>query len=256
MYATRSPKIRKVDIIGDVHGCYDELILLIKKLGYIKDSRNKLYSHPEKRVLAFVGDLTDRGTKNRSSVLFALRHYEAGLAFYVQGNHDNHLGRWLQGGEVQGGYESEETIMEFRDMSDGAKKKLSERLLNLPLFATFDDGKLMLCHASPPVEGESRTRTLGRCLYGRPTKRTLTHINQRLDWIKDYVENADDTTPFVVYGHVCMEKPWMTSHTCGIDTACFGGNALTAFRWPEKEIIQVKSKNSWTGSLTYATPVI
>lgn len=49
----------KLDIIGDIHGCYDELVELTTKLGYSWTSSYP--THPEKRHLAFVGDLMDRG---------------------------------------------------------------------------------------------------------------------------------------------------------------------------------------------------
>lgn len=49
----------KLDIIGDVHGCYDEFVQLTKKLGY---QWNEGYpNHYDHRQLAFIGDITDRG---------------------------------------------------------------------------------------------------------------------------------------------------------------------------------------------------
>ena len=49
----------KLDIIGDIHGCYDELQSLINKLGYSFESG--LPIHQDGRQLAFVGDAMDRG---------------------------------------------------------------------------------------------------------------------------------------------------------------------------------------------------
>src|SRR3712207_4573501 len=76
------------DIIGDVHGCYEELVELLQKLGYVwisdgsQETRNKrletgdgsqsegsrlpspvssLWSHPQGRTAVFLGDLVDRG---------------------------------------------------------------------------------------------------------------------------------------------------------------------------------------------------
>ena len=42
----------KFDIIGDVHGCYDELMELIERLGYEK--KDGCYTHPEGRRLIYV----------------------------------------------------------------------------------------------------------------------------------------------------------------------------------------------------------
>lgn len=49
----------KYDIIGDIHGCFHEFQDLTKKLGYSWNS--DLPIHPDRRKLAFVGDITDRG---------------------------------------------------------------------------------------------------------------------------------------------------------------------------------------------------
>ena len=55
------------DIIGDVHGCCDELELLLGKLKYSK-GENGVYVHPEGRKAVFVGDLCDRGPRNIDGV--------------------------------------------------------------------------------------------------------------------------------------------------------------------------------------------
>ena len=49
------------DIIGDVHGCYDELAGLLEKLGYQVAADGGSAAHPEGRTAVFVGDLVDRG---------------------------------------------------------------------------------------------------------------------------------------------------------------------------------------------------
>ena len=49
----------KYDIIGDIHGCFQEFQNLTEKLGYNWSSG--LPVHPDQRKLAFVGDITDRG---------------------------------------------------------------------------------------------------------------------------------------------------------------------------------------------------
>lgn len=48
----------QLDIIGDVHGCLDELLELLETLEYRQE--NSSYAHPGGNKLVFVGDLTDR----------------------------------------------------------------------------------------------------------------------------------------------------------------------------------------------------
>lgn len=242
MRTVKKHDIHKVDIIGDVHGCYESLIYLVQSLGYVKDLTDGLFKHPEGRHLAFVGDLTDRGPHNRECLYFALRHVEAGYASYVQGNHCNKLGRFLKGNEVSltGGLDT--TAKELERLAPDAREKLSERVLNLPLVITFDDGKLMMCHAAPPPKGMKAKKAYSVVLYGHKTGRlSPSGFVERADWAQKYNEDATEDDPFVVFGHVMYEEPYLLEHSCGIDTGCFKGGHLSAFRWPEREVVSVKS---------------
>jgi protein phosphatase len=67
------------DFIGDIHGCYDELLALLGQLGYAPDPGNEfLYRHPEGRRLVFVGDLVDRGPKIVPVLRLVMTTLEAG----------------------------------------------------------------------------------------------------------------------------------------------------------------------------------
>ena len=51
------------DVIGDVHGCLGELLLLMSALGYrvSRQAGDFEVTPPESRKMAFVGDLANRG---------------------------------------------------------------------------------------------------------------------------------------------------------------------------------------------------
>ena len=85
------------DVIGDVHGCYDELVELLEKLGYEKKEvvEGITFAHPEGRKAVFVGDLTDRGPKNVEVLSLVMNMVGSSDAYAVPGNHDNKLGRYL-----------------------------------------------------------------------------------------------------------------------------------------------------------------
>src|ERR1043166_5053106 len=51
------------DIIGDVHGCFDELIALLRQLGHRVDEDGLAIHLAKGRKLVFLGDLVDRGPK-------------------------------------------------------------------------------------------------------------------------------------------------------------------------------------------------
>jgi protein phosphatase len=79
------------DLVGDVHGCADELDELLTRLGY----RNG--SHPDGRTAVFVGDLVDRGPDTPR----VLRTVMGLGALAVTGNHEAKLVRALDGRAVR-----------------------------------------------------------------------------------------------------------------------------------------------------------
>ncbi|WP_198005280.1 metallophosphoesterase [Rickettsia helvetica] len=86
------------DIIGDVHGCFDELKNLLEKLGYrIKKGNKYIITHPQGRQIIFVGDLVDRGPNSPEVLRLVMDSVSSSIAFCVNGNHDDKLKRKLQG---------------------------------------------------------------------------------------------------------------------------------------------------------------
>lgn len=88
------------DIIGDVHGCYDELETLLEQLGYRRREDGILH-HPEARKAVFVGDLVDRGPKTPEVLQLVMNMVTAGTALCVIGNHDIKLMKKLKGRDVR-----------------------------------------------------------------------------------------------------------------------------------------------------------
>ena len=72
------------DVIGDIHGCYDELMMLLEKLGYTKDADAGMI-HPDGRKAVFLGDLCDRGPKNVEVLNLVMKVVGAGSAIAVPG---------------------------------------------------------------------------------------------------------------------------------------------------------------------------
>src|SRR3981081_1988012 len=73
------------DIIGDIHGCFDELHSLLANLGYqITEangdgaSRHYEAKHPEGRKVIFLGDLVDRGPRIPDVLRLAMNMVESG----------------------------------------------------------------------------------------------------------------------------------------------------------------------------------
>lgn len=76
------------DIIGDVHGCYAELVALLGELGYsvADDGDGVTVTPPEGRRVVYVGDYVDRGPDSPRVLRLAMRMAAAGTAVCLPGN--------------------------------------------------------------------------------------------------------------------------------------------------------------------------
>jgi hypothetical protein len=72
-------------IIGDVHGMFEPLEILLKKVGFTK--KNDVYQHP-KYIAVFAGDIVDRGKHQRAVIELVRAMVDYGSAKVVLGNHE------------------------------------------------------------------------------------------------------------------------------------------------------------------------
>ena len=226
------------DIIGDIHGCYDELVMLLKKLGYIVND-NGIMTHPEGRKAAFLGDLCDRGPENTKVLRLVMDMVRSGNAIAVPGNHDVKLLKYLQGKNVQLTHGLEITVSQIEKESDEFRSEVKEFINGLVSHYVLDSGKLVIAHAGLKEEyiGRGSARVREFCLYGDVTGETDTYgLPVRLDWAADYRGRAT-----VVYGHTPQQEVQAVNGTYCIDTGCVFGGKLTAFRYPERETVSVNA---------------
>ncbi|MBQ7623854.1 MAG: polynucleotide kinase-phosphatase [Clostridia bacterium] len=227
------------DIIGDVHGCFDELCELLTKLGYTFDKETG-FSHPGGRKAIFCGDLCDRGPKNVEVLSLVMKAVKSGNAFAVPGNHDMKLYKYLCGRAVQQTHGLERTVAEIEGESEEFKKEVKEFLRTLVSHYVFDDGKLAVSHAGLKEEyvGRGSPRVRDFCIFGETTGETDEYgLPVRVDWASCYRGKAT-----VVYGHIPRTDVLSMNGTYCIDTGCVFGGKLTAYRYPEREIADVPAK--------------
>mgnify|MGYP003341643738 CR=1 FL=1 len=87
------------DFIGDIHGHADQLITLLKKLGYRLQAG--VYRHPERKVF-FVGDYIDRGPQILETLQIVKAMVDADAAIAVVPCADEHLVAAAALGDVLG----------------------------------------------------------------------------------------------------------------------------------------------------------
>lgn len=247
------------DIIGDVHGCCDELEELLHELGYRPGPdvpggpalvSGQALAHPDGRQAVFVGDLVDRGPRVLDTLRTVAGMVACGSALCVPGNHDMKLLRKLRGKNPQMTHGLEQSWSEIEALPDGMREpfcqELAEFLDGLVSHYVLDDGRLVVAHAGMKEEMQGRGSGKVRefALYGETTGETDEFgLPVRGNWAAEYRGAA-----MVVYGHTPVPEPEWLNRTVNVDTGCVFGGKLTALRYPEREFISVPARHTYCQS--------
>jgi predicted phosphodiesterase len=209
-------------VVGDIHGCYDELMDLMEQVGLgAKD-----------RVVS-VGDLVTKGPKNRE----VLELFMTDARFSaVMGNHDLALRRRWNGEDVELKVSQKETNKELK----ADKDRYTPFLNSLPFI--IDLGKHLVVHAGlrPNIALHSQTtgdltrlRTLG------PDRES----EEGTPWYHVY-----DGEKVVLFGHWPSPAPRQGRKAIGLDTGCVYGHQLTAYIIETGEFKSVEARRAYDPS--------
>jgi len=225
------------DIIGDIHGCFDELAELLARLGHGEKSGRKL---------VFLGDLVDRGPKIPDVVRFVMDSVKTGSALCVPGNHDMKLTRKMRGNNVQITHGLAESLAQFEAADQkhpNFSREAADFFESLASHLVLDDGKLVVAHAGmkEPYQGGASSAVHHFALFGETSdERDEYGLTIRHNWAADYRGEA-----IVVYGHTpVLDAEWV-NRAIDIDTGCVFGGKLTALRYPEMELVSVPAKRAY-----------
>ncbi|MGA1986070.1 MAG: polynucleotide kinase-phosphatase [Candidatus Sulfotelmatobacter sp.] len=237
------------DIIGDVHGCYDELSALLAQTGYKIESGpdGPKITPPDGRKAVFVGDLVDRGPKIPEVLRLVMRMVAEGTALCVPGNHDMKLMKKLKGRDVQMTHGLANSVLQLDKESPEFRQAVIKFLDDLVSHYVFDDGKLVVAHAGmkEEMQGRGSGKVRDFALYGETTGETDDYgLPVRYNWAAEYRGTA-----MVVYGHTPIAEPEWLNRTINIDTGCVFGGKLTALRYPERELVSVPALHTYYESV-------
>ena len=209
-------------VVGDIHGCYDELMELLEKIGIGDDDR--VFS---------VGDLITKGPKNKE--VLDLFMTDARFSAVI-GNHDLALRRKWNGEEIELKPAQKETHKELK----GEKDAYVTFFNRMPFM--IDLGTHLVVHAGvrPNVELYSQTTsdmTLIRTLGANPEN------DEGTPWYHVYHGEK-----IILFGHWPAPEPRRGRKAIGLDTGCVYGYNLTAYIIEEDEFVTVKAKKAYDES--------
>ncbi|MBO0811439.1 MAG: polynucleotide kinase-phosphatase [Microlunatus sp.] len=234
------------DIIGDVHGCASELRTLLTELGWkiIYDGDQAVDArHPDGRRAILLGDLVDRGPDIPGVLRLVMGMVSAGNALCVSGNHEVKLVRALKGSKVTVSHGLAESLAQLQTAPEHFRQAAIGFLDGLISHYVLDDGRLVVAHAGlkEAYHGRTSARVRSFALYGDTTGETDAYgLPIRYPWAQEYRGRA-----MVVYGHTPVLEPEWVNNTICLDTGVVFGGALTALRYPEREIVSVPAEQEW-----------
>lgn len=217
-------------VIGDIHGCLDELIALLDKLALSESDR-----------VVSVGDIVRKGPDPVGCLdLWKQRGYLA-----VQGNHETRvLDR--RGQLLQRYFGDDAPLLRRLDLIEWMEK--------WPKFFRFEEERIIVVHGGVLPEGldamssDAREHWLPRLRYVRRTPDGWQPMSKSESAPDDQfwtsLWNGPET---VVYGHTPRSALQRDPFAIGIDTGCVYGNALTAAVFEESDwsFVSVKAKRAY-----------
>jgi calcineurin-like phosphoesterase family protein len=209
-------------VVGDIHGCYDELMALLEKaeLG------------PDDHVVS-VGDLITKGPKNKE--VMELFMTDARFSAVI-GNHDLALRRKWNGEDIELKNAQKEGHKELKNEKDAYCTYFNK----LPFIIDLDTHLVVHAGLRPNVELYSQTTgdlTLLRTLGADRESENGT------PWYHVYY--GDKT---VLFGHWPAPEPRRGKNAIGLDTGCVYGYNLTAYIIETEEFVSVKALKAYDAS--------
>jgi hypothetical protein len=210
--------MQRTIIIGDLHGCYDEAVALLRNLN----------AQPSDRVI-FVGDLVDRGPKPKECIELAMQHE------CVLGNHEE---KHLQKPSI-GGFED----------------RHYEYFAKLPLMIRLPEVNAAVVHAGAypnvPLDTQQQYHLLHVQCIKPPAKKSFWPSKAPADHV--FWTNLWKGPERIVFGHSVVSAPLVSEHAVGLDTGAVYGHGLTALVLPQWELVTVPSPDYMNGKKSVAS---
>jgi len=206
-------------VVGDIHGCFDELTDLLDLIKLQKDDR----------VVA-VGDILTKGPKDREVLDLFISD---GRFASVVGNHDRAIRQKLRGEPVRLTKEERRTLVGL----EGDRERYAAYLRSLPY--TIDLGSYLVVHAGVRP-GVALDAQMASDMTDIRTMGADPSLRRGVPWYRVY--QGPQT---ILFGHWPAKIPRRGPNAIGLDTACVYGGHLTAFIIDTEELVSVNARHSY-----------
>lgn len=207
-------------VVGDVHGCLDELEELLRVAALTEHDR-----------LVLAGDLVAKGPDSAGVVQLARER----RALAVLGNHDAHVLEGRRGKKLKAHHAQVAQSLSSHDV---------EWLERLPCFLDLPELNALVVHAGllPNVELARQPRHVLLNLRsfdddGEPS----TRVDGGRPWAERWAGPRQ-----VIFGHDAIRGLQRHRFALGLDTGCVYGRELSAVWLPEGRVISVKAQRMWS----------
>ena len=197
-------------IVGDVHGCIDELQQLIASLDY----------QPVSDRLIFLGDLVNKGPASRE----VFDYFTTLDAEAILGNHEWHL--------LEQSRAPTKTWPEYRVLSEAFAETFETFIKTIGTWPLFIRGEEFSVVHAGKVPGEALEDSRASDLTS-----IRTWGREEKPWFDYY-----DDPGLIVFGHWAALGGLDRPKVIGLDTGCVYGGALSALLLPERKIVRVKAR--------------
>lgn len=213
-------------LIGDVHGCVDELERLLKLLRVGRQER-----------LVLVGDLVAKGPDSQGVVACAREYGALG----VRGNHDEAVLRYLRA--LRADLEPPKTKSGHRLVASQLHPEDEQYLEALPTWLRLPELNTLVVHAGL-VPGIAPEAQAPKNLLTMRTIRPDGSASSKLDEGRPWAELWQGPEQ-VVFGHDALSGLQRHPFATGLDTGCVYGNELTALILPEGRLVSVPARRAY-----------
>ena len=227
-------------VMGDIHGCFDEFILLLGKNGFIVNPEGFIEDREgagQNRKILLVGDYIDKGPKIKETVDFI--HRNVGWFKIVLGNHENFVFKFLKG-KISADAVPKEILRKYFNSihlfeHDGDfKEKLNDLVVNHS-FPFLKHKYFVVTHAPCDKKYLSkldRVSVKKQLKFDSPRRADFDSneafqedYEKQVSFLeKDSVRNQ----PYHIFGHDSYCKVFNLKNKIGLDTGCSSGGKLSS----------------------------